>query len=349
MPAAIPLVAAAFEAYAGYTAVVAGAEIVGGMMLAGSAMSAAGALTGNKDLSNMGAVVGLAGGVAGMASGAFSGSELATENSDLASKGATTDNITASINADSPAVSSPIADNTVTGTNLPSAGDVPPGTTQASAAAGTQPASQTVAGQATNVNVSPLQQNGIQANIAGSTNPAASTSPLNPLQQTQQDVLSNISPGSTVDPNAPNPISGVSPSTPGAPSAPGGGLINSNTGGSVNLGTVTGSDMDAATMGPQGGPSAPGAPTDPSMLAKVESWAKLNPNLAMFAGMGGLGLVQGAMNSEAQKQLQEDAMNRAMAYQDWVRQRYSDSVRNLTIPGLQNSKGGGIVASAQGK
>ncbi|MBC7665584.1 MAG: hypothetical protein H7276_17660, partial [Caulobacter sp.] len=70
----IPLVAAAFEVYAGAAAVAAaggfaamsaGAAVVAGLEIAGGVLSAAGALTGNKDLALIGTVMGLGAGVAG--------------------------------------------------------------------------------------------------------------------------------------------------------------------------------------------------------------------------------------------------------------------------------------------
>ena len=76
MPAALPLLAGVGEAAAGYTAAVAATttmgEVIGGAMMAGGALSAIGGLTGNKSLSNIGSVLGLAGGAAGLATGAWS-------------------------------------------------------------------------------------------------------------------------------------------------------------------------------------------------------------------------------------------------------------------------------------
>lgn len=71
MPAAVPLIGAAFTASAGMTAIAAGSTLVGGLMVAGGAMTALGAVTGNKKLSMLGGVLGLAGGIGGMASGTW--------------------------------------------------------------------------------------------------------------------------------------------------------------------------------------------------------------------------------------------------------------------------------------
>ena len=68
MPMLIPLIAAG----AGVAAGMAAGGLIGGVMIAGAAMSAIGAISGNKRLSQFGAVLGLAGGVAGLASGAWS-------------------------------------------------------------------------------------------------------------------------------------------------------------------------------------------------------------------------------------------------------------------------------------
>lgn len=76
MPMAIPLIAAAGTAMAGYAAVTAvgatlAAQVIGGVMIAGAAMTAVGAVTGNQRLMQIGGIASLAGGVAGLATGAW--------------------------------------------------------------------------------------------------------------------------------------------------------------------------------------------------------------------------------------------------------------------------------------
>ena len=64
----------------------------------------------------------------------------------------------------------------------------------------------------------------------------------------------------------------------------------------------------------------------------------------------GAGLVQGAMKSYGDEELAKNDMKRQMAYKDWVRQRYSDSVRNLVIPSPVSTAAGpsGIIAGQRG-
>ena len=76
MPMALPLIAAGLEIYGG----VAAGGVLGGMMIAGGALSAVGTISGNKDLTMAGGVIGLAGGVGSLATSATS----ATSGMDLA-------------------------------------------------------------------------------------------------------------------------------------------------------------------------------------------------------------------------------------------------------------------------
>ena len=76
MPMALPLLAAAGTAMAGYAAATAvgatlASQVIGGVMIAGAAMTAVGAVTGNQRLMQIGGIASLAGGVAGLASGAW--------------------------------------------------------------------------------------------------------------------------------------------------------------------------------------------------------------------------------------------------------------------------------------
>lgn len=74
-------------------------------------------------------------------------------------------------------------------------------------------------------------------------------------------------------------------------------------------------------------------------------WAKDNPELVKT----GAGLVSGAMKSYGDEELAKNDMKRQMAYKDWVRQRYSDSVRNLQVPAvvLQPNQAPGIIAQTR--
>lgn len=62
----------------------------------------------------------------------------------------------------------------------------------------------------------------------------------------------------------------------------------------------------------------------------LSSWAKANPQTAQLAS----GIVQGAAGAYAQPKAASAAAREQQRLQDLVRQRYSDSVRNLVIPSL---------------
>jgi hypothetical protein len=66
-------------------------------------------------------------------------------------------------------------------------------------------------------------------------------------------------------------------------------------------------------------------------VSTASQWMEKNPTMAKNAA----GLIQGAFQYEGQQALEDSRMKRQMQYQDWARQRYSDSVRNLTIPTIQ--------------
>jgi hypothetical protein len=81
--------------------------------------------------------------------------------------------------------------------------------------------------------------------------------------------------------------------------------------------------------------SAQGLPNDTNVAnaaapRSFEEWLKEN---AATAKVGG-GIIQGAMDYYGKQQLADDGVRRQKEYQDWVRQRYSESVRNLQVPGI---------------
>lgn len=65
-------------------------------------------------------------------------------------------------------------------------------------------------------------------------------------------------------------------------------------------------------------------------LDALSKWSNANPNNARIVG----GLIQGAAKSYGDEQILKDKYELEKKYADWARQRYSDSVRNLTIPTL---------------
>lgn len=118
--------------------------------------------------------------------------------------------------------------------------------------------------------------------------------------------------------------------------------------------TATRADLAAGTYDSAASAATAGAPNPAeswwdklkSGVSSAGQWAKANPELAK----AGAGLVQGAMGYYGQQQLAEDNQKRQMKYQDWVRQRYSDSVRNLRIPSplSTTAQPQGIIASSRG-
>jgi hypothetical protein len=60
------------------------------------------------------------------------------------------------------------------------------------------------------------------------------------------------------------------------------------------------------------------------------------------------GLIAGGMNYAGAQSAADAAQKRQMAYQDWVRQRYSDSVRNLQIPTFKISRPGATAVQSPG-
>ena len=145
---------------------------------------------------------------------------------------------------------------------------------------------------------------------------------------------------------------------PGAGDAQPVGLIDSASSSNVPT-TAARADLAGGTYGPGATPAAPAAsiaaPDGSSlswwdkakqMASDTSSWMKANPETTKLAG----GLVQGAMGYYGQQQLADDNLKRQMKYQDWIRQRYSDSVRNLQIPSplSTTTQPQGIISGSRG-
>lgn len=327
MPAAIPLVAAGFSVYAGVGAIAAGSALVGGLMVAGGALTAVGSLTGNKKLSTLGAVLGLAGGVGSLASEAAAGSTLANTGAETSQE---------LLNAQAPGVS--------TTTN---AGGV---------------VSQGAADTAAAVSDAAGKSGGLVSDAINSTPPAAlaANEPLGAPQfsgnGTQYDLQRGVyDGGSPAQSAAASPVDAAQPQQSGladwraaANSAP-----QTPVGASPGAADF-GSGFENTTPSGQAANAAPQAPgTSPDWWNKLKQygsgaaeWMQKNPNLTMVGG----GLVYGAMNNYGQQQLAEDNMKRQMRYQDWVRQRYSDAAANLRVPGLVSTAPatGGIISGTRG-
>lgn len=80
-------------------------------------------------------------------------------------------------------------------------------------------------------------------------------------------------------------------------------------------------------------------------IGDVGSWIERNPNQAKLVG----GLIEGAAGPYLQKQKLKNELDARKSYDDWVRQRYSDSVRNLVIPSMfAPAPVGGIIGGQRG-
>lgn len=297
MPQAIPLIGAAFSissgvaAAGGMAAIAAGGlsaiTLTSGLMIAGGALSAVGTLTGNKKLSAIGAVMGLAGGI---------GNALGKTAS--------------------------VAD-----------------------AAG---AAKEAAGASSTANVGGQVVQGAAADALPSAAEAAT--------KTASEASKAIGDG------------GVLRSAMEAPAGPDFGALNSDTGGLVEGARgAAAAAPDVVQAGAKATPNFGTLATEsrgfyPDLMAQQApqggSWwdsvkdlgkdfakfTKDNPELTRLAGgaIGGVGEYLGG------QQLVKDRMKAEMKYSDWVRQRYSDSVRNLTVPTIRAPAPSGIIGGARG-
>lgn len=101
---------------------------------------------------------------------------------------------------------------------------------------------------------------------------------------------------------------------------------------------------------PSASAPAPGAggfwPELKQSIGGLGDWINQNPAQAKLGG----GLIQGAMKYYGDQQIADDNLKRQQRYQDWVRQRYSDSVRNLQVPAvtLTAPQSSGIIGGQRG-
>ena len=337
MPAAIPLVGAAFSIGAGVTAAggmaalaaggLSALTLTSGLMIAGGALTGIGALTGNKKLMTLGSVMGLAGGVsnflskAGETAASAAGAEVASQAAAEAGASTTT-------NIGGEVVQGAAAD------AARSAADVASDVAGSSALAARSPEA-----------------------YAQALGPGASAAP-----GSQAAMLADQTPGfgrmglsGTADAAAgANPMSLVGPSQ-AAPAGMGmdylqaadqsAGLIPAGEQGAAFSTTLTPDQMATAGFKDAAGQSDWWSRMK-QFGSEAGKWIEKNPTTAKLGG----GLVAGAMSYLGQNQLAEDQVKRQMAYQDWVRQRYSDSVRNLTVPSVVRTapQTAGIIGGARG-
>lgn len=338
MPMAIPLVIAGFEAYAGVAAIAAAGELTltAGLSLAGAAFTGIGAITGNKDLMALGAVAGLGAGIsslAGEAAVSSAADSALTGSGNMYAPGADTAAMDAANNA---AFAPPAAGST--------AGDIV-------ADAGVNTAQNTLAGSKDLIpktgfaGMSPGtgMQPAIEQAIGGGAPAAAAAAPGPAAAAIQGPAPVGAEAAAS---GSPSFNTGAAPSNFSTPNAdisnPDAGVFKNNPYSKAP------STLDAP------GSAGAGTPGDPnSFYEKLKAagkefagYTKDYPELTKGVG----GVIQGGMQYYGQQQIAQDNMARQKSYMDWVRQRYSDSVRNLTVPSLQASKSasGGIIAAAKG-
>jgi len=310
MPAAVPLVGAAFSissgvaAAGGLSAIAAGGlsalTLTSGLMIAGGAMTAIGTLTGNKKLATIGSVLGLAGGI-----GSALGKGAETAAADVAGSAAAEAGASTTANVGGEIAQGAVAD---------TATSVAESATKTASAAG-------------------------DALRGGGLIETAAQGPLDALGQ-------EAAGAAFAQPVAPaaEALTGTPMAAPGAPApavvAPSEAVRNYGTPLTENRGFS---------------PNIAAAPdTGVGWWDKMKDFGKdfakftkENPTLTQVGGGLIYGVAQGIGNENAVK---KQAAERKK-YDEWVSQRYSDSVRNLTIGAVGGRKpvpSGGIIGGARG-
>lgn len=341
MPMAIPFVVAAFEvmgATAAMTAAGGAMTLTAGLGYAAAGLTVAGAITGNKTLSTLGAIAGLGMGISGIADG-----------------------MAASASAADSAAADAFGGSGVTGGPTGSATSG----WQAQAAAPEAAYAGDVAGSA--ANATPVAESFGVANpsvIQSSALEALSPTPVDATAATQAaaatpvaDAAANASPGSPlnldqqVPTTAPVAAQEAVVATPQPTPAPQAAATPQAAAPAASTSYGAPQEPGALNGAGQGGYTPQAAASPKSWLDQLGSkaetaaaWAKANPALTL----AGAGVVGGAMKYIGGQQMAEDNMHRSKEYMDWVRQRYSDSVRNLTIPKYQTPTNAGLIGAARG-
>lgn len=282
MPAAIPFVIAAGQAYAAATAAT---TLVAGLYASAAAFTTIGALAKNEKLQMLGSLLGVGGSVAG-AVGQSSAATAADAVREAETPAAAATPEATSAPAETADLASPAAE----AVTPPAAADLPAN------AIGGQPG-----------------QEGI---LQGAAAPAAAETPL----------------------------------------GTGGGIISEQAG----MQPQTAGASPIASWNDVRGPSGWGSPSASApapgagdwwgdlkqSVSGLGDWVEKNPASAKMVG----GLIQGGMQYAGQQRIADDNLKRQQRYQDWVRQRYSDSVRALQVPAvsLTTPSSSGIIGGQRG-
>lgn len=314
MPPVIAIAAAVGTVSAGMAAVAAGSSLIGGMMIAGGVMSGLGAITGNKKLSMIGGVLGLAGGIGGMMSGAWDTAASSIAESSM-------------VNAIDPAQTAGDALNSFDKMNVG----------EAAASAGNGGA-ETVAGEMAktapeagpNFGTDRITDNangGVvdsareafgaatpeAPNALNDTNAAMTRNAQVTQQQAQPASQSHVEARATWDGDAANRAgSGYGANAPTV--EPDGSWQNTRALSDPNTGVVAGRAEQGGSLWDR--------------VKQVPRWIEENKETAKLAG----GLVSGAMKSYGDQSLLKQRYALEDEQRQRERQRYSDSVRGLHMP-----------------
>lgn len=358
MPAAIPFVVAGFQAYAAVTAT---SAIVAGLYTVAAVSTALGAITKNKDLQRLGAIAGLAGGVGsvmtagGSAAGAAAGEEASKTVAEKAGAAGFENTVDAAVKSGAQTA----ADATSAIDNATSVLE----TARGGASALAEPIAQSGS-------MGSSAGGGLLADAMGSpvtTQSAFSSAPADSMFNTGQisDTLAANAGGNAgsafdtasssaamADPASASLSTSASanPSQYGLDTAPNAGNGLSNTAGQTQSAANTGTfkadyGLNTASNAVKGALPDAGMQNQ-NWFEKLNSFATKYGKLTELGG----GLISGAAKSYSDQQTAKDNFNRQREYQEWLRQRYNDSVRNLTVPGLVLNRNGsnGIINGARG-
>jgi hypothetical protein len=362
--------------------------LTSGLMIAGGALTGIGALTGNKKLMTLGSVLGLAGGVssfvskAGEAAGAAATAEAASQAAAEAGASTTANvggNVVQGAGADLATTAADTAANIASEAGSSALAGSQPGGLIADAA---PPGALT--GDVGPWEAGPLADAGPGMSSPGATPPVTESGAANyrlrpgsweqntpnngsGFQARGQSFMdANASPvgaGGGMARSAPPSLMGQQAFMDANASPVGAGEAVPGMGTSMPSSSpinATQYDLQRGTYGdgysgrgPESIPGQAGSAAPGDWWSKMkkfgqdfDKFTKENPGLTKVGG----GLLQGAMTYAGNQQMASDNVKRQMAYQDWVRQKYSDSLLNLTVPSAVRtaSASGGIIGGVRG-
>lgn len=323
MPAAVPLIGAAFSVSAGLEI----GGLLGGLMVAGGGLTAIGSLTGNKDLTMLGSVLGLAGGLGNLAGLGSTVAETTNAVGTAAADAGASTTVNAGGNVVQGVAAAPVTE--AGGSAIDQAMST---SSQASQALNDTPAGPW--GDPVNKSMADSMRGGFDR-YSPYASPSSDTGINAGLISGESPSLSSLL---TSDAGATSAMQGGFGDTPGSS------LGNEGYSSYVSPSSYTGANASLDTARSSVGVSSPGDWLNRMKEFGVNTaeFMKKYPELTKLGG----GVIGGAMDYLGKQSLAESNMQREMAYKDWLRQRYSDSVRNLRVPGLTPANG--VISAARG-